>query len=59
MYAPELVVLVVFTQGLQHSQFQTRCIAIFLYGSDDFDGNVFSALGVVRLDDFAKCSLAE
>ena len=60
MYAAVAVLWIVQTQGLQHPQLDSRCVAVLLYRADHFDCNCFSwSLTVDRFYDFTECALAK
>lgn len=57
VYASVSVFGIVGFESSQDSQFNPRCVAIFLHRSDDFDRHSFVTLTITRLDYLTKGSL--
>ena len=53
------VLTVVVRKRLQHTQFNSRGVSIFLNGTDDLDGTPRFLLPIICFHDFAKSSLAQ
>jgi len=56
---PIAVLAIVSFQRLKDSEFDPASVSIFLYGSNDFDGDQVVSLAIQGLDHFAESSLAE
>lgn len=59
MDAPVAIFLIVCLERGQDSDFNLGGVAVFLHGSDDFDGHELVALPVTGLNNLAKCALTQ
>ena len=53
------VLLVVGLESCEDAELDLARVSIFLYGSDDLDGDAFATAAVPSLDDLAECPLAQ